>query len=130
MEADEMSSSNLSELHMHKILYIQYGLFYKQFKKELFKCDFEAWKYGPVEVNYRKNKEDKEYLNKYFKVNLNKKENFFLLRLTKKIIKFSPWVLVDFTHSTEAWLDNYKEDERHNKIPSKDIKKTFLNIDI
>ncbi len=128
METDEMSASDLSELHMHKLLYIQYGLFYKEFKKELFKCNFEAWKYGPVEINYRNNKEDKEYINQYFSIDLNKKEKTFLLKLTKKTVKFSPWVLVDFTHSTDAWFENYDEYKKHSKIPSEDIKKTFLSI--
>ena len=46
--------NKISELFMHKILFFIYGGFYKNFKKDLFEPNFETWKYGPVEIDYRK----------------------------------------------------------------------------
>lgn len=65
VKIDFNEESNVSELHIHKILFILYGAFYKEFNKELFNQNFQAWKYGPVEIDYRKafketNKKDKK----------------------------------------------------------------------
>ena len=51
-------SSIVSELQMHKMLFLIYGRFYNQYNIELWQPNFEAWKYGPVEINYRHNDQE------------------------------------------------------------------------
>lgn len=131
---DELNSSTelnyceISELHMHKILYISYGMFYKEFKRELFTPNFEAWKYGPVEINYRNYLKNEILTKKNFEIKVNDKEIEYLNKLIKKLIKTSPWFLVDFTHSTEAWLSKYDESSKHTKMNNEEIQRSFENV--
>ena len=51
---NQFEENKISELQMHKILYLLFGEFYKKFNKTSFKnSNFEAWKLGPVEVDFR-----------------------------------------------------------------------------
>ena len=43
--SNKKEENKVSELHMHKILFIIYGDFYTKFKKELFEPNFEYTKY-------------------------------------------------------------------------------------
>ena len=126
--AIEAEEHLVSELHMHKILYILYGGFYAKFKKELFSANFEAWKLGPVEIDYRqayKSGQNIEVLNK-FEIDVSSEELKFLEQVARKTLCFSPWSLVEFTHNSDAWYDNYKSTS-HNPIPVNEIKKSFEN---
>ena len=91
VDAKELEEDNVSELQMHKILYLLFGEFYKKFNKTLFKnSNFEAWKLGPVEVDFRwgfKNKKLKEISK--FNVFLNDEEISFLKLLIQKFLHFS-----------------------------------------
>ena len=125
-----LEDNNVSELYMHKILYILYGNFYTKYKKELFfNADFRAWKYGPVELDYRSfyrdcKKDNKIVVPSKFNINLNSDELKFVKKEINHLLQFSPWSLVDFTHTTEAWIDYYKEEE-NNKIPISAIQESF-----
>ncbi len=121
---EQVEQYDVSELMMHKILYIQYGLFYSKFNKELFPhANFVAWKLGPVEIDYRKNKET--YLNiQKFNICLNQEEVDYLKLITKKLLQTSAFFLVDFTHTTQAWLDAYEEGKSNSIFPDA-IKETF-----
>lgn len=123
-EAEGMDEAGVSELHFHKILFITFGQFAVKFDRELFDCKFQAWKYGPVEIsfrNYRKTKKDE--IKKIFDVNLNDKEFIYLQKIIDKFLKVSPWALVEFTHSMDAWMFHYnEEDKEHNQeIPKNEI---------
>ena len=87
------------ELLIHKILYMIYGNFYARFEKELFqRANFEAWKYGPVEIDFRryfdKNKnlsgQEKIKIFSKFNVKLTEEEKDFLFKIVKKTLRFSP----------------------------------------
>lgn len=123
-----VEENNVSELHIHKMLFIVYGAFYKKFNKELFEPNFAAWKYGPVELDYRKfAKDDKnDLINKFnFSLQNNSEENY-LKKLIQKLLKFSPWSLVEYTHSFEAWINNYDENNKiGKKISKEDIFESF-----
>ena len=125
---NQFEENTISELQMHKILYLLFGEFYLEFNKNLFEQpNFEAWKLGPVEIDFRKGfKENKINQIKKFNIFLNYKEIIFLKELVKKLLRHSAWYLVDITHTSNAWIDNYdgKEDSR-NKISEKDIKEKF-----
>ena len=125
---NQFEENTISELQMHKILYLLFGEFYLEFNKNLFdQPNFEAWKLGPVEIDFRKGfKENKIENIKKFNLFLNYKEILFLKELIKKLLRHSAWYLVDITHTSNAWIDNYdgKEGSR-NKISEKDIKEKF-----
>lgn len=122
----------LSELHMHKILFHLYGAFFKHFSKELFSANFEAWKYGPVEINYRNHLKKNDYKFNSFDLafNLNEEENEYLKNVTSMLIKKSAWTLVELSHRIPAWKDNFSMKKDHCKIPNDDIKNSFNNIEI
>ena len=124
----EFEENNVSELHMHKILYLLFGLFYRKFKRDLFAgANFEAWKYGPVEVDFRiafKNKTLKGLTK--FNLVLTKAEIVFLTKLTKKFLCYSPWLLVDIAHASDPWSNSYDDQKiNRNKITVEEIHKNF-----
>ena len=126
--AAEFEENNVSELHMHKILYLLFGLFYRKFKRDLFAgANFEAWKYGPVEVDFRiafKNKTLKGLTK--FNLVLRKAEIIFLTKLTKKFLCYSLWLLVDITHASDPWSNNYNDQKiNRSKIMVEEIHKNF-----
>lgn len=131
--ADTKEDNEISELSIHKILYIIYGNFYSKFQWVLFNANFEAWRYGPVEINFRKyfnkkNKisyDDKLKIHENFNVNLNNEEKDFLFEIIERLLHFSPWTLVHYTHSTDPWLNNAKK--HSSKIPIEEIWKWFKN---
>ena len=129
VDTEELEEDNVSELQMHKILYLLFGEFYKKFNKNLFNnSNFEAWKLGPVEVDFRwafKNKKIKEITK--FNLFLNEEEICFLKLLIQKFLHFSVWSLVKITHSSDAWIHNYSDVDNasRNKISEKDIWENF-----
>ena len=118
-EADQMKDNPVSELHMHKILFILYGSFYSKFNKDLFDANFEAWKYGPVEIDYRNNKLDK------FNISLLDEELNYVKKLSKSLVRSNPWLLVENTHDMLCWINNYDENKVNCKIPNEQIKQEF-----
>lgn len=124
---EEKMDSVVSELMMHKILFITYGMFYKQYNRELFKPKFVAWQYGPVEINYRKEKDNAFFLSNNFAITINEDEKKFLVDLITKLLWSSPWFLVEFTHQMPSWTNNYKEGSSID-IPSEQIQKDFKNV--
>lgn len=132
---DKKEDNKISELQIHKILYIVYGNFYAKFEKELFKdAHFEAWKYGPVEVDFRRyfnpnikiSESLKLKIHGKFDVELKIEEKDFLFKIIEKTLRFSPWSLVNFTHNTDPWLNNFDKDEMI--IPNKEIQEWFKNV--
>ncbi len=125
---NEYEENSVSELMTHKILYILYGCFYNRFNKELFKANFQAWKYGPVEIDYRYEfKKGNSNYDKFNTIDLNQEQKDFLDQLTKKLLKVSSWFLVDFTQNTSAWFKNY-EDNKSNIISLNDIEQSFKGV--
>ena len=124
----EFEENNISELHIHKILYILFGKFYKEFSKNLFNHpNFEAWKFGPVEIDFRRSWKSKTWKEiQKFNICLNPKELMFIKKLLKKLLCYSPWTLVEITHTSDAWIYNYHGKEgNHQKISEQDIWENF-----
>ena len=112
---------NLTQLEMHKLLYITYLYFLNKTKKILFDAQFEAWQYGPViRKLYRnplkQNPKDINYMFKYFQKISNeiiekfdknkniiwlKKDKDFTEIVTKGNIK--NWI--ELTHKTDPWKE-------------------------
>lgn len=119
-----------SELHCQKIIFFCYGLFKKEFKKPLLeKVDFRAWKYGVVELNYRKISKgiEKELINN-FNCTLTIDEYNYIIKIIDILAKQSPWTLVELSHASYAWYANYNLND--SKIDEQDIDRTFDNISV
>lgn len=128
-------NAKITELQMHKMLFIIFGQFYVRFQRELFDCNFQAWKYGPVEINYRnffKSEKNSKEFKKVFDIEVNKVEYNYLIKLIDKFLKFSPWWLVDFTHSMDAWMFHYNESDlvHDQEIPKDEIVDSLKRKDI
>lgn len=125
--------NEITELQMHKILFFVYGSFYNQFKKELWNANFEAWKYGPVEINYREmsNHGDNEKYKLFnFKFDINNEQKEFLKILIVRLLKTSVWALVDFSHYLNCWKLKYESDEKQKVMDKNEIFNDFKNIRI
>lgn len=122
--------NEITELQMHKILFFVYGSFYNQFKKELWNANFQAWKYGPVEINYREISRDdnKKYDLFDFKFEINNEQKEFLKILIERLLKTSVWALVDFSHYLNCWKLKYESFEKQQKMDKKEIFNDFKNI--
>lgn len=123
--SNENNRQKISELHCQKILFFCYGLFYKRFKKLLFKApDFRAWKFGVIEMNYRLyfHQKDESLLSK-FNLSLSQKELAYLNDLIKIFANQSPWSLVELSHIAYAWYANYNVNE--SKVSLSDVLRTF-----
>lgn len=101
-------------------MYFQFGYFFRKFNKPLFQANFEPWKYGPVEKDYRNEKLTK------FKIQLTSEEKEYLKNITSSLLKYSTYTLVEQSHLTDPWNNNYKVDkEKWKEIPIKEIEKYF-----
>ncbi|MDE5767033.1 MAG: SocA family protein [Malacoplasma sp.] len=125
----EYEKNELSELFIHKMLYFAYGYFYAKFNKELFAdANFQAWKYGPVEIDVREKFKNNKKISgiKKFNIEINEKEEQFLKRIIKNLLNFSTWKIVDLSHFTAPWKNNFKADSPWEEIPNDEIKKYFI----
>lgn len=121
-----IESNNVDELQIHKILYIIYGNFYAHYGSKLFAdAKFIAHKYGPVEIDF-KHQYDSKIDNDKFNVYLTSEQKDFLFKFIEKTLRFSPWSLVNFTHNSDPWLNNFDKDEMI--IPNDQICKWFKDV--
>lgn len=121
---DTNEINEVTELQMHKMLFLIYGRFYNQYNIELWQPNFEAWKYGPVEINYRHNNQE---LVKAIDINqLKDGEKDQLKKMIIKLLKFSVWGLVDYTHTLDSWKNHYEKED--NVISAKEIQDEFAKI--
>ena len=119
---DTKQSNEVTELQMHKILFFLYGRFYNQYNIELWQPNFEAWKYGPVEINYRNTK-----LNEPIDIDqLSLDQKNELHRMIVKLLKTSVWQLVDFSHTLNSWINN--QNKNNSKISKEEIQQDFSTI--
>ncbi|AHK22426.1 Panacea domain-containing protein [Candidatus Hepatoplasma crinochetorum] len=113
----------VSELQIHKILYFVYGYFWKKYQEELFAADFEAWKYGPIEINYRINKKIIES-----KIIFNEEKKEFIKDKINKLLVYEIWFLIEQSHLTTPWIKNFNSDKDPKKIDNNEIKDFFEKL--
>lgn len=119
------NNEKIDEIKIHKILFIIYGKFNKKFSIDLFEPKFEAWKYGPVEIDYRDSNAN-NILNKKFILKINSNEQFnYLIKIIKKVLSYDVNQLISYTHKNYAWSINYRNDIKHIKIEKNQIIESF-----
>ena len=139
---------NDSHLRLQKTLYLAYAYYsatlgtfnesddtelQESFPRELCKCEFEAWKYGPVEKNVytliRDNldllenkevlkEEEKmiEYLNRKNLSYVEKETLDFLDGIIEGTNKVNDFGLVERTHKDKAWREPFEQGNGGNHI--------------
>ena len=79
-------------------------------------------------MDYREYKK-KDYRNDVIKkfdfILESEEEEKFLEKIITRLLKFSPWSLVEYTHSLSAWKKNHKDDDSENFISKDDIFQSF-----
>lgn len=111
------------------------------YPSELFKPDFEAWRYGPVinsvYADYKSNnittlnddelKGEMNFDNKNEKSEGNKKEIIsFINDLLDQVDDVNDFGLVQRSHEDSAWKDAYEEGAEHCKMSSEQIKADYI----
>lgn len=111
------------QIKIHRILYILYCLFYKEFHRPLFPCNFEAWKCGIVEKDYWDGCHGNYQLLDKFYIRLKKDEESRFVRSTIALyLNIDAKALLMQTLGTEPWKENYgSKNGKWNKIPTKAI---------
>lgn len=101
----------LTNLKLQKLLYFAWIEYFRTEKKALFDDDFEAWKYGPVvpSVYY----DFWQYAGstiafaKTPSVDVDQSTKDFLLKMLEEYKDCDAYELIDRSHKTAAWKDNY-----------------------
>lgn len=136
--------SNPTKIKIQKTLYLlfaYYGATYGNISEEegddefdkqvypelLFDAKFEAWRYGPVEVEVYSNEKqgyyngdhDEEILDHTTPENKNIKQ--FIDSIIKQTNGIDDFSLVDRTHQDKCWMDHYKEGCNHIPMDNGEI---------
>ena len=90
----------------------------------LFDANFQAWKYGPVEVDVYYNKN----LNEEKLLEISPKINDFLESKLEMLFKVSDFSLVNITHEHKSWQDKYDIDNQQSSMDNSDIEKVFRDM--
>lgn len=107
----------------------------KTYPKELFRANFEAWRYGPVETDVYANEKlgsysgeelDNETINEFFNTSEFKNVKDFIENIVEQTNQIDDFSLVDRTHQDNVWLDVYKEGENHIPMDNKEIIQEYI----
>ena len=117
--------SNMDQLEMHKLMYLTQREALMVNDAPMFDGDFEAWRYGPVSLEVRK-----EYLTGHMFESdygaLTKNEREVTDSVYNRYEKYSPWDLSTLTHEEYSWKQARTglkpNDQSHNKLTVSAIK--------
>lgn len=135
--------SNPTQIKVQKTLYLLYAFYGatygkikdnseesdfegQEYPKELFPANFEAWRYGPVEVDVYNSEKLGEYKNSSdTELDNGTPEMKNIIEFTNNIVEQTDSIddfgLVDRTHQDDCWLDLYREGILHIKMINDDI---------
>lgn len=125
----------LTPIRLQKYLYFAYSIWFTKQKNlnvsfencsELFNNRFEAWKFGPVDVEvYNAYKND--FMPDHAITNLTEEKKKFLKEVWDRLLPYNDFQLVSISHNDIAWLNNYNERElfHANKILMEEIKSEY-----
>lgn len=108
----------------------------QNYPRELFSANFEAWKYGPVEVDvynnekifsyYSKDKLSDTEIDDFFNTNERKNIERFIQNIVAQINGIDDFSLVDRTHQDESWLKVYNPEDSHIKMDNDTIIREYV----
>ena len=134
----EITEWDITNIELHKILYLCHVMYAGTYKSPLFKEDFEAWDYGPVlPTLYEKMKcFGAEVIFDIFGVApliksdpSEKKEYDIIEKYGKVFYGYTPSELINITHCRKgAWDKNYKSGVRGIIIPFEDILQEYVEL--
>ena len=117
---------SLTPLKLQKILYLSQGWSYVWDDKPLFKEHFNAWQYGPVNV------EVYEYFKKYGRAEIPEDESLSYISdscsretlesVWRNYCNYSAFELVNLTHQQSPWIKAF---QKGTEISNSDIKDYF-----
>lgn len=101
------------------------------YPKELFKPEFQAWRYGPVDekvyADQKGNKYSKQSAKEYIPSDpWDKEVTSFVDDLLHDINKVNDFGLVARTHQDRAWSSVYKDGERYTAMDPSTIKNEYV----
>ena len=122
----EQNKGSLTPLKLQKLLYLAQGWSFVWDNKPLFKEKFEAWQYGPVNVDvynhfHRYGRGEIPFSESVSSVNDSDAQST-LDAIWRDYSGYSAFALVDLTHSQEPWR---RADFYHQVISTEDIKSYF-----
>lgn len=105
---------SLTPLKLQKLLYLAQGWSYVWDNRPLFQNEFEAWQYGPVNV------EVYEYYKRYGRAEIPVSEGRFIPRMDddaretldavwERYCSSSAFELVELTHTQKPWIKAYSD---------------------
>lgn len=141
----------ISKIKLQKGLYFLYAYFYKFIQtsskseladhftsvpEDLFKANFQAWSYGPVDKDvYRShNNGFLEYsdfdIEEFLEVSNNEEVKDMLVTLTNEIFESSDFGLVELSHMDDCWKSQYDPSLgmfNQNVISAESIKREYAS---
>lgn len=126
-----------TDLKLQKALYFlwayysaMYGDMDKEgYPSELFKADFEAWKYGPVisdvYKNYKQNNYEKLVNTFHPKNGIEQDVQQFMDEMIKQFNEISVFGLVNRSHADHAWREAYSEGKLHASMDNDAITEEY-----
>lgn len=120
---------SLTPLKLQKLLYLAQGWSYVWDGVPLFEDEFEAWQYGPVNIDiynhfkqYGKGEIPEEESAPLYELDMSKDEQETLESIWYEYSNWSAFSLVELTHQQAPWRDNYG---KGCIISNSDIKQYF-----
>lgn len=114
----------ISNLKLQKLLYFSWLEYYRKTCALLFEEEFQAWKYGPVvpSVYYDNwcNAANVLVVSKPVSVDIDNDTLAFLKGMLRTYDRFSFLEMVDISHGSKPWKDNYEVRMKKN-IPMSDM---------
>ncbi|WP_343731023.1 type II toxin-antitoxin system antitoxin SocA domain-containing protein [Duganella sp.] len=133
-KADELGCP-LTNLKLHKLLYLAHGLSLAKYGTPLIDGEFAAWKYGPVVESLYHDlkifgsnpiKPDSQFIAAWPLLEENSTHNHVILSILKQFGAMSAGTLVDITHRADSpWQAVFDESTRSRIIPDEEIQSYF-----
>lgn len=123
-EYKKISGEFIDEMKLHKLLYFAQRESLALTGKELFECDFEGWKYGPVSPSVRAVFVANDGINAE-KVEISDEAKYIIKNVIFEYGIYSSWKLSEISHKEISWLNSRKgldeNDCGSNKLALEDI---------
>lgn len=128
---------NISPLRMQKLLYFSYCLWVTYQKERgmpmkmispLFDAKFQAWQYGPVEVDVYTIMKNYKTINVSME-SVNVGEQNFIVNVYNRFLNYNDFQLVNISHLDYSWQKNFNSKSifHNEEIKASDIVAEYYN---